>query len=177
MDEPLERFPTGIRKTTIANPYYLEVSGTVVARHSGIVRSDLFSLSMTRRLDSISEVLKRNGLEFEYMALLKWKPFEGRGVHQTRFVLTAPGIVWEKYESSGNLQAGQNRIYVASTMISAAGFCALPEEEQDLCVRLHSMTEDELLPIVVKDVIWYDKLLPKQKTEKITRAYNMAWNL
>ena len=127
-----KRFPTGIRKTTIANPARglanaLDYQGDVSGYQFGGQASNFLKLQA---------ILKENGTELGPIAASTYPSGSGWygdfvGRKLTRFVSCSKdgSLMWEKYEGSIP-GGGQNHVFMAGRKMKLTGFLALKPELQ-----------------------------------------------
>ena len=148
-----KRIPTGVRNTTVLDPStftggwysgatYFKKKGIKIKHYSGDPMGYTLSTIQERHFENLSDILARNGLEFDYLGLAEYegdhsyihhKP-KGPGPTLFRFVMTAPGFVWEKYEgiSAGG---GRNTVYVGGQKMKLTEFMGLPPKKQDALIQ------------------------------------------
>ena len=139
-----KRIPTGVRNTTVIDPSSFDkitarrwkdletYSGSPSGIHLGNVQE--------RNYDALSDALQRNGKKFNYVGYASYtgapayNTRTGNAPTLTRFVMTAPGFVWEKYEGD-TAGGGQNRVYVAGQAMKLTSFLALSPKKQDALIQ------------------------------------------
>jgi len=138
LDVP-DRFPTGIRTTTIANPFFVDQA---FKRYLGDPEYyDWPSKIMRGHYDTVKRALDRNGITIKYISAATWKSAYS-DANLTSFVVATDGdFLWEKYE--GNTPGGgQNRIYLQGKMIKLTSFVSMADDVQDQLLQ----PEQELTP-------------------------------
>jgi len=144
-----KRFPTGVRNTSVLDPSSLS-GKSIIDRFSGDPMGKDIGGVQERNFDSISAVLKRNRRKFKYLG---WIAYTGtpdylnrsdpkKTVTLTRFIMTAPDFVWEKYEGS-TAGGGRNTVYVGGQKMKLTAFLKLPPKRQDALVNLKAGDVDK----------------------------------
>lgn len=145
-----KRIPTGVRNTTVLDPStfsggwysgHLFKGKNKIRHYSGDPMGYTLSSIQEKHFEYLSDVLARNGLEFDYLGLAE---YEGSPAYNApnkknkptlyRFVMTAPGFVWEKYEgiSAGG---GRNTVYVGGKAMKLTDFYRLNPKQQDKLIQ------------------------------------------
>lgn len=112
-----ERFVTGIGKATIPNPAH-----TKEASYEGDPEGYDFG-PQRRSYEAIKAALARAGMRFDYIGAAKTGP------RRDRFVATAPGLMWYKYDSSGN------ELFINGARMLTSDFVGSTPEEQDAILK------------------------------------------
>ena len=148
LNEQVEkRIPTGVRKTTVIDPSTIAYAGSYMVKKNLVVYSGkpsgvFLGKIQEKHYENLSEVLARNGKKFNYVGYASYEGFpahnawggKSTGPTLTRFVMTAPGFVWEKYE--GDTQGGgQNRVYVGGKMLKLTDFLTHTRAQQDKLIQ------------------------------------------
>lgn len=147
LNEKIEkRIPTGVRNTTVIDP------STIAYAKSYMVKKNLKTYSgnpsgvhlgtiQEKHYQTLSDILARSGKKFNYVGYASYEGFPAYSSHYskknptlTRFVMTAPGFVWEKYEGD-TAGGGQNRVYVSGKAMKLSDFLSEPAYYQDKLVR------------------------------------------
>ena len=146
-----KRIPTGVRNTTVLDPStftggwysgesYFKKKGIEIEHYSGDPMGYTLSTVQEKHFDYLSDVLARNGLEFDYLGLAQ---YEGEPAYNSRsgnaptlfrFVMTGPGFVWEKYEGI-NAGGGRNTVYVGGKVMKLTDFYRLTPKQQDKLIQ------------------------------------------
>ena len=145
--EAEQRISTGVGKTTVLDPS-THASGSwstavkILDRYSGDPMGIDLGNVQERHYDALSEILKRNKRKFKYIG---WVAYEGepdytrrepgKKVVLTRFVVTAPGFTWEKYEGA-TAGGGRNTVYVGGRKMKLTEFLKLKPQQQDKLITL-----------------------------------------
>lgn len=152
LTEAEKRIPTGVRNTTVLDPStftggwysgdsFFKKKGIKIRHYSGDPMGYELSDVQERHFEYLSDVLARNGLKFDYLGLAEYK---GQAAYNApnkqnmptlfRFVMTAPGFVWEKYEgvSAGG---GRNTVYVGGKQMKLTEFYRLSPKQQDKLIQ------------------------------------------
>ena len=135
------RIATGVGKTTVFDPSSTggknSYSGDPTGKHIGNIQE--------RNFEALSVALNRNGIKFDYLG---WNAHEGQADYLNRgtagrnqtpllttFVMTGPGVVWEKYEGYA-AGGGRNTIYVGGYKMATTAFLRLTPKKQDHLLNL-----------------------------------------
>lgn len=139
-----KRIPTGVRNTTVIDPSSFD---KITSRgwkdlevYSGSPSGINLGTVQERNYDALSDALARNGKKFNYVG---YAQYEGAPAYNSpsgnaptlfRFVMTAPGFVWEKYEGD-TAGGGQNRVYVGGQAMKLTAFLGLSPKKQDALIQ------------------------------------------
>jgi hypothetical protein len=104
-----------------------------------------------KNYDKLLEILKRNGLKFEYLAAA----IAPSGL--MTFVVTAPGLVWYRY-GANNPVGAQNVVYVRGVKMNTSSFVGMSTVKQDHMLSNKTNTLDAEL-VADSDVAAYIKRL------------------
>ena len=145
-----KRIPTGVRNTTVLDPSTYD--GGQYARHF-FVKNDIeiehysgnpmgYDLGRVQEghFEYLSDFLARNGRKFKYLGVASYvgqpayNSRSGNWPTLTRFVMTAPGFVWEKYEGL-NAGGGRNTVYVGGKAMKLTDFYRLTPKQQDKLIQ------------------------------------------
>ena len=153
-----KRIPTGVRKTTVLDPstydggdyarHWFKKNRIKIRRFSGDPMDYVLSDVQEAHFANLSDILARNGLEFEYMGLAEYegqahymrRPWAHKRPTLFRFVMTAsnpdgtPAFVWEKFEGIA-AGGGQNRVYVGGKKMKLTEFMRKTAKAQDKLVQ------------------------------------------
>lgn len=142
-----EHIPTGVRKTTIVNPvflpnqpYYSELKN--IDTVEGNPTTFKFN-AQENNYQQLLKVLKRNNQKFDWIGAARYtgsadytKRYDNPNAKATltRFVCTAPSLIWEKYEGL-TAGGGRNVIYVGGTGMKLTSFFELSPKKQDAYIK------------------------------------------
>ncbi len=147
-----KRIPTGVRNITVLDPStfdggvyaknWFKQKGIKIKHYSGDPMGYTLSNIQENHFENLSDILARNGLKFDYLGVAEYegdfgyinrKP-KGPGPTLYRFVMTAPGFVWEKYEgvSAGG---GRNTVHVGGEAMKLTRFNSLSPKQQDKLIQ------------------------------------------
>lgn len=145
-----KRIPTGVRNTTVLDPStfdggnyarnFFKRTGHKIEHYSGDPMGYTLSNVQEQHFDYLSDVLARNKQQFDYLGLAKYpgQPAYNSSSGNTptlfRFVMTAPGLVWEKYEGI-NAGGGRNTVYVGGKAMKLTAFYKLSPKLQDKLIQ------------------------------------------
>jgi len=146
-----KRIPTGVRNTTVLDPStydggwygksFFQKNRIKIRHYLGDPMGYTLSSIQEGHFEYLSNVLARSGQEFDYLGLAE---YEGQAAYNApnkknmptlfRFVMTAPGLVWEKYEgiSAGG---GRNTVYVGGKAMKLTDFYRLQPKQQDKLIQ------------------------------------------
>jgi hypothetical protein len=148
LNEKVEkRIPTGVRNTTVIDPSTIGYAKSYMVKtnlktYSGKPSGVFLGTIQEKHYQTLSDILARNGKKFNYVGYASYEGFPAQGAWGgkstgptlTRFVMTAPGFVWEKYE--GDTQGGgQNRVYVGGKAMKLTTFLSEPAAYQDKLIQ------------------------------------------
>lgn len=147
-----KRIPTGVRNTTVIDPSSF---ANITARtwknlkvYSGNPNGVSLGTIQEKHYQTLIDILARNGKKFNYVGYASYEGFPAYNAYSknnptlTRFVMTAPGFVWEKYEGD-TAGGGQNRVYVGGKMLKLTDFLRLPPNKQDVLIQRSKMVGKE----------------------------------
>lgn len=143
-----KRIPTGVRNTTVLDPStfdggdyarsWFKKKKIQIQHYSGKPSGFTLTRVQQNNYQALSDILVRNGSKFDYVGAATYTgqaSYQGGNIPTlTRFVMTAPGLVWEKYEgiSAGG---GRNTVYVGGKRLKTTEFLSLKSTTQDKLVQ------------------------------------------
>ena len=135
-----KRIPTGVRNTTVLDPSTFTggwySNPKELEHYSGDPMGISLSSIQENHFEYLSDFLARNGVEFDYIGYAQYEGSPAYNANQKinptlyRFVMTAPGFVWEKYEGM-SAGGGRNTVYIGGKKMKLTSFYGLQARTQD----------------------------------------------
>lgn len=139
-----KRIPTGVRNTTVLDPSSFGNMKNSYKKHlkvySGHPNGVNLGTVQEKHYQTLSDILKRSNKKFNYVGYAAYEGLPAYNSHSgnsptlTRFVMTAPGFVWEKYEGD-TAGGGRNTVYVGGKVMKLTDFLLEPANYQDKLIR------------------------------------------